>query len=166
MVLYIILILVGITTVASILNLIEKKKSTVKDSISIKKYMPGDLPVIGLCNNKKVFNFLLDTGSNISHICKEYYKDIEADSISEFKDAAIAGLGSMNKGITTCCATFKDIAGREYKTVLSISEQLGETMKFIESNTGLTIHGLLGTDFMQENNYVIDFKELEVYPRT
>ena len=38
-----------------------KNKEVPKESISIKKYMPGDLPVITLYNNDTPFNFLLDT---------------------------------------------------------------------------------------------------------
>ena len=48
---------------------------------------------------------------------------------------------------------------------MSISAELEETTKYIKENTGVEIHGLLGTDFLQNYKYVIDFKSLEVYAR-
>ena len=53
----------------------------------------------------------------------------------------------------------------DFKIKLSVSNQLMDVMKTIESSTGITIHGLLGTDFLQKYNYVIDFDSLEVYSK-
>ena len=51
MILEIILTFTGVAAVASLANLFIKNKELPKDSISIKKYMPGNLPIITLYNN-------------------------------------------------------------------------------------------------------------------
>ena len=83
MILETILTLTGVTAIASIVNLFDKFKGSNNESISIKKYMPGDLPIITLYNNDTPFNFLLDTGSNICHICPSIVKNIKYSSIDK-----------------------------------------------------------------------------------
>lgn len=159
-----ILMLSGVAAFSGIVNLFMKNKEMPKDSISIKKYMPGDLPVITLNNNGIAFNFLIDTGSNISHICPTAAKLIEHNGLKS-SNTTIAGLGGMSKGTTVCNAKFKDTLNKEYEIKLTISEGLEDTTKCIKESVGIEIHGLLGTDFLQKYKYVIDFKELEVYAK-
>ena len=165
MILEAILVLTGVSAIGNIVNLFMKNKEVPKESISIKKYMPGDLPVITLTNNGVALNFLIDTGSNISHICPSAAALIEHEHIGSNNDTKIAGLGAVNQGVTICTAKFKDTLSKEYKIQLSISAELEETSKYIKESTGVEIHGLLGTDFLQNYKYVIDFKRLEVYVR-
>ena len=164
MILEAILVLTGVAALGSIVNIFMKDKEVPQESISIKKYMPGDLPVITLTNNGVALNFLIDTGSNISHICPSAADLIEHEQ-QVSNNTKIAGLGAINQGVTICTAKFKDILSKEYKIQLSISAELEETSKYIKENTGIEVHGLLGTDFLQNYKYVIDFKSLEVYAR-
>lgn len=164
MILEAILVLTGVAALGSVVNIFMKNKEVPQESISIKKYMPGDLPVITLTNNGVALNFLIDTGSNISHICPSAAALIEHEHLGS-SNTKIAGLGAVSQGVTICTAKFKDTLGKEYKVQLSISAELEETSKYIKENTGIEVHGLLGTDFLQNYKYVIDFKSLEVYAR-
>lgn len=159
-----ILVLAGVAAVASVVNLFDRKVKPV-ETIPMEIQLPGNLPIIALSNNGNVLNFLLDSGSNISHICAEYYDVLDAELLGTYKDGEVAGLGVTNTGVVMCSATLKDILGNEYKVNLSVSEQLSAVARNIEINTGVKVHGLLGTDFLKEYNYVIDFKALEVYPK-
>lgn len=165
MILEVILVLTGVAALGSIINIFMKDKEVPQESISIKKYMPGDLPVITLTNNGIALNFLIDTGSNISHICPSAAALIEHEHLGSNNNTKIAGLGALNQGVTFCTAKFKDTLSKEYEVQLSISAELEETSKYIKESTGVEIHGLLGTDFLQNYKYVIDFKSLEVYVR-
>lgn len=165
MILETILILSGIAAFGSFVNIFMKDREVPQESISIKKYMPGDLPVITLINNGITFNFLIDTGSNISHICSSAVTLIEHEYMGTNTNTRIAGLGAINQGVTICNAKFKDMLSKEYEIQLSISAELEDTAKYIKENTGIEIHGLLGTDFLQNYKYVIDFKSLEIYTR-
>ena len=165
MILEAILVLTGVAALGSVVNIFMKNREAPQESISIKKYMPGDLPVITLTNNGVALNFLIDTGSNISHICPSAAALIEHEHLRTNKNTKIAGLGAVNQGVTICTAKFKDTLSKEYKIQLSISSELEETGKYIKKNTGVEVHGLLGTDFLQNYKFVIDFKSLEVYAR-
>lgn len=165
MILEIILVCAGVSAIGSVVNFLMKDKNLPKESLSIKKYMPGNLPIITLINKEIALNFLIDTGSNISHICPSAVALIESTHIGKDDTIQVAGLGAVNQGITMCSATFKDTLGKEYKVKLSVSADLENTAKYIKQNTGIEIHGLLGTDFLQKYKYVIDFKELEIYIR-
>lgn len=163
MILNVILVLTGVAAVASIINLFDKKTKSIK-AIPMEIQLPGNLPIIALSNNGNILNFLLDSGSNISHICAEYYDILETEMLGTYEKGEVAGLGATNIGITMCKTTLKDITGNEYNVNFSISSQLSTVVKNIEMNTGVKIHGLLGTDFLKEYNYIIDFKTLKVYP--
>lgn len=158
-----ILALAGVAAVASVVNLFDRKVKPVK-TVPMEIQLPGNLPIIALSNNGNVLNFLIDSGSNISHICAEYYEALDAELLGTYEEGEVAGLGATNTGVTMCSTTLKDILGNEYKVNLSVSNQLSAVAKSIEASTGVQIHGLLGTDFLKVNNYVIDFKALAVYP--
>lgn len=142
-----------------------KEENPLKNA-SISLQFPGNLPVMALHNKDgKVMNFLLDSGSNVSHVCSEYFTDLNAVILGTYKDGKVSSLGATNIGITMCKATLYDILENEYNINLSISEQLSDVAKDIEANTGVKIHGLLGTDFLRDNSCIIDFNTLEIYPR-
>lgn len=165
MIIEVILVFSGIAAIGSIANIFMKNREVPQKSISIKKYMPGDLPIITLTNNNVPLNFLIDTGSNISHICPSIVNLIKCQHLGTNDTTKIAGLGAINEGITICNAKFKDTLGKEYKIQLSISKELENTVKYIKESTGVEIHGLLGTDFLQNYKYVINFEELSVYSK-
>lgn len=161
MILEAILMLSGVAAVGSVANLFMKKREVPKDSISIKKYMPGNLPVITLTNNGVALNFLIDTGSNVSHICPKVLKDIKYKT--KDSNTSISGIGGMTNESTVCIAKFKDSLSKEYNIKLVISSSLEQSTKCIKEATGVEIHGLLGTNFLQKYKYVINFEELSVY---
>lgn len=163
MILSAILTLAGIAAIASVVNLFDRRVKPI-DTIPMEIQLPGNLPIIALSNNGNVLNFLLDSGSNISHICAEYYEILDAELLGTYENGEVAGLGATNTGVTMCMATLNDTIGNEYKVNLSVSNQLSAVTRNIEVNTGVKIHGLLGTDFLRGYNYVIDFKSLKVYP--
>lgn len=164
MILGAILVLAGVAAVASVVNLFDRKVKPV-ETVPMEIQLPGNLPIIALSSNGNTLNFLLDSGSNISHICAEYYEALDAELLGTYENGEVAGLGATNTGVTMCKATLKDIIGNEYNVNLSVSNQLSAVARNIEMSTGVKVHGLLGTDFLKEYNYVIDFKALEVYPR-
>lgn len=131
--------------------------------IGLKVQMPGNLPILTLMNNGMQLNFLLDTGSNISHI--------EPDTFGKLKtgecytdESNVTGLGSSTTGTAFSCVEFEDKLNNKYEVVMHISETLRPMIESVYAHTGVKLHGLLGTDFINRYGYVMDFKKLKVYP--
>ena len=161
MILEAILALAGTAAIASLVNLFEKRRRTV---IPMEVQLPGNLPVISLYNsNEERINFLVDSGSNISHICSEYLNNIDAEVLGTSKEGKVTGLGADNIGITMCKTVLKDKDNNKYDVLLSVSKQLSDVTKTIEESTGVKIHGLLGTYLLKKYKYIIDFNSLKVY---
>lgn len=133
-------------------------------SLAIKKCMKKGYAVITLTNRGKSYNFLLDSASNISHICSEYLQDLDIVQRGKLNDE-IAGFGGTTKRSEYCIVKFKDRLHNKYQTVLSVSDNLSSALKGFEQNTSTVIHGLLGTDFLKKYECVIDYSTLKVYPR-
>lgn len=165
MILNIILVLTGVAAIASIINLVENKKGKTPKVLPMEVKLPGNLPIIALSSGGTVFNFLLDSGSNVSHICPEYHDMLDAEHFNVTGGEGVKGLGADNAVNKICRATLKDVVGNEYKVDMAVTDGFKSIADNIEANTGVQIHGLLGTDFLNGYNYAIDFKSLEVYPQ-
>lgn len=165
MILNIVLVLTGVAAIASVINLVENKKSKTPKVLPMEIRLPGNLPIISLSSGETVFNFLIDSGSNISHICPEYHDMLDAEHFDVHGGDGVKGLGSDNIISKICRTTLKDVLGNEYKIDMVVTEGFKCIADNIEASTGVQIHGLLGTDFLNGYNYAIDFKSLKVYPQ-
>lgn len=124
-----------------------------------------EMTIVTLFNNGQKLNFLLDTGSNNAYISK---------SASKIKDLAFEKINADEINITTSVGnctcneairiplTYKDYT---YSTNLFVLESLDESFKAIKESDGVQIHGLLGTLFLKEHNFVLDFDELVAYKK-
>ena len=117
------------------------------------------LPLIPVEVKDKYLSFILDTGSTCSLIDSnvvEYFKDI----VEPVGDYYINGIeGTKHKvEMITLPFTFE---GQTYKPNFCVKPLLN-AFKGIEDESGIQVHGLLGTDFLLENQWIIDFKELKI----
>lgn len=117
------------------------------------------LPIILVEVKDKYLSFILDTGSTCSLIDSnvvEYFKDI----VEPVGDYYINGIeGTKHKvEMITLPFTFE---GQTYKPKFCVKPLL-DAFKGIEDESGIQVHGLLGTDFLLENQWIIDFKELKI----
>lgn len=120
----------------------------------------SQLPLILVEVKDKYLSFILDTGSTCSLIDSnvvEYFKDI----VEPVGDYYVSGIeGTKHKvDIITLPFTFE---GQVYKPKLCVKPLL-DAFKGIEDENGIQVHGLLGTDFLLENQWIIDFKELNIH---
>lgn len=120
-----------------------------------------DMPIISFRNNGKTLNFLLDTGSTISHIDRSVINDLEFIKLK--RKAVVTGL----EGITTQNRSIKmdiEYKGKPYGEVFSVSDLSGPFDQ-IKKESGVNLHGILGTSFFNTYKYVIDFKEFIAYSK-
>ena len=120
------------------------------------------IPIVTLKNGEKEFNFILDTGSNISHINSNI-----KDSLSDTEE-----IKGDNLTITTANGS---IEGNNswIRVPLNYGKQsfiedfmpldLHDSFESLREDTGIQLHGILGGTFFSKYGYVIDYKDLIAY---
>lgn len=117
------------------------------------------LPIILVDIKGKNLCFILDTGSTCSLIDStvvEYFKDI----VEPVGDYYISGIEGTKHKVDMVALPFT-FEGQVYKPKFCVRPLL-DTFKGIEDESGIQVHGLLGTDFLLENKWVINFNKLIV----
>lgn len=161
MVLQGILIICIIVVAAFIANGIEDhhkgNKMSFRESMDL-----TELPIVTFYQGNEKFNFLLDTGSNHSHISTETAARIKGTPmVGEVSVSGSGGSVSVNKAIQSELS-YKD---NNYNVVLLIGDHLNEAFKSMKETTGVSVHGIIGSTFLNENKYVLDFDELVAYTK-
>ena len=123
-------------------------------SFSISKVQ---LPLIIVKVKEKYICFILDTGSTCSLIDStvvEYFKDIG----EPLGDYCISGIEGTKHKVDIITLPF-NFEGQAYKPKFCVRPLL-DAFKSIEEENGIQVHGLLGTDFLLENQWIVDFRTL------
>ena len=120
-----------------------------------------ELPVITLYQGDKKFNFLLDTGSNDSIIDKNILGSIEHTVTN--KSSNVFGFEGNKKAVPICSIvlTYKN---NKYEYDYLVSD-MAACFGNIKQETGVTLHGIIGSKFFNQYKYVIDFDELIAYSK-
>lgn len=162
MILEIALTIIAVVAIGYTVNLCENKIELNNRKMSFKESMDlAEMPVVTFYQGDNKFNFLLDTGSNYSHISKEAAKEIQGEIINT--QAKVSGIG---EGITSgVCKTTLSYKGTSYDIDLSITDHLTDAFAAIKAETGVQVHGLIGNQFFQKHKYVLDFEELVAYTK-
>lgn len=115
------------------------------------------LPIILVEIEDKYLCFILDTGSTCSLIDStvvEYFKDI----VEPVGDYCISGIEGTKHKVDIVTLSF-NFEGQIYKPKFCVTPLL-DAFKSIEEENGIQVHGLLGTDFLLENQWIVDFRTL------
>lgn len=119
------------------------------------------LPVVTFYQGEQKINFLLDTGSNNCIIDKGFLKQIKYDNLD--LETNISGLEG-NKQKTGMCVIKMSYKDREYEFPY-VMQDMSAVFSDIKQETGVTINGLLGSNFFNKFKYVLDFNELIAYSK-
>ena len=133
-----------------------------KEPISFKQgFDLTDLPIITLYQKDKKFNFILDTGANDSVIDASILKDMYYEPLE--LETHFFGVEGDKKGAQLCkiILSYKDV---EYINDYVISD-MSKPFGHIKKETGVTLHGLLGSKFFNKYKYVLDFDALIAYSK-
>lgn len=162
---YILIIAAIVISVATIANGIEdysKKESnkTKKENISFKESIDlVGLPIITFTNNRRKLHFLLDTGSDMSYINKSVLPHLKYKDVDKEINIVNSSGSALSQG---CCElSFK------YKKQEFIEEfyknDLDEAFRTIKEDSGVQLHGILGSRFFTKYKYILDFDNLIAY---
>lgn len=117
------------------------------------------LPIILVDVKGGYLCFILDTGSTCSMIDStvvEYFKDI----VEPVGDYFISGIEGTKHKVDMIILPFT-FEGQIYKPKFCVKPLL-DAFSCIEQESEIQIHGLLGTDFLLENKWIIDFNKIEI----
>ena len=132
------------------------------DAMSFQNSMDlADAPVVTLYQGDKKINFLLDTGATCCTINNAVLKNLEYENMDELVNNR--GIEGNNVQCKTCSikVTYKN---KGYK-IPCIIQDLSKTLDALKQETGVTVHGILGTNFFNSFNYVLDFEKYIAYSK-
>lgn len=157
----IILIIVLITLII-LYKLINK--SDIDTTISFREtFNLTDMPIVTFFAGKNKLNFLIDTGASNSHISNKASKLVEGSKESvEAEVTSATGTESMTCEQINTKLTYND---KNFKVKLFVNKSLDVSFKDLKKNQGILLHGILGTDFLNEYSYIIDFEKYLAYTK-
>ena len=160
MILEIIGVVILVLAVAFIANTIDDIRKRNNSKISFKEAMDlTELPVVTFYNGDKKLNFLLDTGSNASHINSSIINLLDHTKTNQKTD--IIGMEG-NKVSNDICKMTIYYKNQKFEEDFIISD-LNDAFDVIKQEDGVQIHGILGSKFFEKYKYILDFKELTAY---
>lgn len=164
MVLEIIGIILAVVILSIIINGVEDYyKQSKRVNMSFKEAMDlVELPVVTFLNGDKKLNFLLDTGSNISQINSSILPLLDYKKVEE-KNMGITGIEG-NKVNTEFCEMTITYKSQEFTGEFCIHD-LDDAFAIVKEESGVQIHGILGSLFFQKYKYVFDFQSLTAYSK-
>ena len=160
MILEIIGVVILVLVVAFIANTIDDMRKKNNSKISFKEAMDlVELPVVTFYNGDKKLNFLLDTGSNVSYINSSIIPIL----VHEKTDKEMNTIGiEGNKVSNQFCKMSVTYKNQVFEEEFSIAD-LDGAFSVVKQESGVQIHGILGSKFFERYKYVLDFKELIAY---
>lgn len=132
------------------------------EKISFKESMDlTGFPIVTFYIGEKKLNFILDTGSNVSYINKDCLSDIPYKEID--KTTYVTGFQADEEPKPFAYFEFyyKEHKFEDEFCIVDLSTSFGQ----IKQQSGVTLHGLLGSKFFQKYRYVINFDELIAYSK-
>ena len=163
MVLKIVVILLVVVLLAIIINGAEDYcKQKKRENMSFREAMDlVELPIITFYNKDTKLNFLLDTGSDLSYINKSVLFSFVAMEVTESMNIIRGGGNLQSLGCCDMTVTYKN---QEFIDRFYVSD-LDEAFGAIKAETGVQIHGILGSKFFTKYKYILDFESLIAYSK-
>lgn len=162
MILKIVIYVVAVIVLALIINVAEDIKEVNKKRMSFKEALDlAEVPIVTFLNNDIKLNFLLDTGSSWSIINESMLPVLVTEKLDTVMNIVAA---DGNKVPSEFCKMKVNYKNQEFENDFAIKD-LDEAFDVVKQESGVQIHGILGSDFFQKYKYVLDFKELIAYPQ-
>ena len=163
MVLKIVVILLAIVLLAVIINgAMDYCKQKKRKNMSFREAMDlVELPIVTFYNENTKLNFLLDTGSDLSYINKSILPSLKYGEVNESRNIISVGGNSQSLG---CCDMTVTYRNQKFIDRFYISD-LDEAFRAIKAETGVQIHGILGSKFFAKYKYILDFESLIAYSK-
>lgn len=119
------------------------------------------LPIITLTQGDTKLNFLLDTGSTSCIIEVDVARNLKCEPLEKYD--YLTGAEGVTKVVQHCKIplSYKD-KDCTYKFLVN---DLKTVFERIKQQHGVTLHGIIGSNFFNEYKYVLDFDEMIAYSK-
>lgn len=160
MILKITIVILVVIAIGIIVNAIEEIKKKNESKISFREAMDlVELPIVTFYNGSKKLNFLLDTGCTNSIINESVLPEVNYKET----DSTISTFGMEGNSIdSSMCIINIYYRKNNFEDEFSIIN-MDEAFNRIKAESGVQIHGILGSKFFEKYKYVLDFKDLIAY---
>lgn len=119
------------------------------------------MPYIRISEGKlKGVIMLIDTGSNSNILFGTAYNQLRDNFEPVEADASIFGMDGQPVEADTVIGTIS-FCGRQHKMTFLVRKD-NDAFESLYQNIGLPISGIIGTNFMVEHNWIIDFGKQEI----
>lgn len=141
---------------------LEKKRLRDTTVMSIREslYLVG-LPIVTFTIDSVRYNFILDTGANVSTIDSNIVQFIKHEKTGE-TDVVYGIDGNPNESEYLNIAL--EYNNNEY-TELFQATDMSASLERVKQDSGISVAGLIGNSFFQKYKYIIDFNSLKVYSK-
>lgn len=120
------------------------------------------LPLIVSSGKLKNLCFLIDTGSSHNILFSYVYEHFKEEFNVTGNTHQIMGLeGEYKEAPIIIEATF-NFEGNDYTSTFSVFNAT-KAITQVQQETSVQIHGILGSQFLMEHHWIVDFNKLMVY---
>jgi len=119
------------------------------------------IPIVTLQNNGKEYNFILDSGATTSLVNSAIIDELINKKPVDGEDL----ISGLNPAINYKATRYKiefNIANEKFNhqfSILNLNDSFGDLFQ----ETGIMVHGLLGSDFFRDKKYILDYNEHLLY---
>lgn len=143
-------------------NAKDNNKKSKYDDISFKEgFCLTNLPICIFFQGNKSFTFLLDTGSDDNVIDSTILSEINYKELDE--KTTLMGLDGIENQVGTCIIRL-EYKNKSYESMF-LSKDMSKPFAEIKKQTGVTLHGILGSKFFKLFQFVLDFDSLIAYSK-
>lgn len=137
----------------------KEQKNSQYNIISFKKgFTSPNLPIIALYHNGQVCNFMIDTGCDDNVISSHVVEELDYNILED--KHRLSGLGGSQD--TSSCEIELSFNGTAL-TVKFLIANLETPLKEIEESYGIKLYGMIGSKYLREHGFVLDFEQLIAY---
>lgn len=126
-----------------------------------KGFISPNLPIATFYQGDKELNFIIDTGSDDNVINRDSLNGIEYEPVKH--KGTLAGIGGVYD-VQACNIKFS-LGDDSFNEKFLIADHLKDAFDGIKRAHCIMLHGMLGSNFLRNNNIVLDFKKLEAYSK-
>lgn len=119
-------------------------------------------PLVTFTNNGNKYNFIIDTGSNNSFVSSDAVESMNVIPIDDTNSVIAYSGESEAMNSVMVILGYKE---SKYHAKTIVSNHLTESFKQVKSNYGVQLHGILGCDFLEKYDYVIDFNTYQIHSK-